>query len=193
MTLLQRVQAILLAPDSEWRVIDQESGNAATLFGGYVVYLAAVPAVAGFIGMSLVGFTVPAVGSVRVGLLSGLLAAVFAYVLAFVAVYIMALIIDALAPSFDGRKDRQSALKLATYSFTPAWIAGIFLLVPGLHFLTILGLYGFYLLYRGLPVLMDAPDERAMTYAGAVAGCGIALGLIFGAIRAAIFALPGIL
>ena len=44
-----------------------------------------------------------------------------------------------------------SAFKLAVYAYTPAWLAGIFLLVPGLHFLVMLGLYGLFLLFKGMP------------------------------------------
>ena len=42
-----------------------------------------------------------------------LASAIVQYLLAFVMVYVVALIIDALAPTFDGQKDQPSALKLA--------------------------------------------------------------------------------
>ncbi len=54
------------------------------------------------------------------------------------------------------------ALRLTAYSFTPVWLAGIFLVVPGASFLAILlGLYGFYLMWTGLPVLMQSPRDEA--------------------------------
>ena len=62
-----------------------------------------------------------------------------------------------------------SALKLSVYSFTPVWLAGIFLLIPGLRFLTILGLYGVYLLWSGLPALMRAPREATIACTALVA------------------------
>src|SRR5436305_3789853 len=113
MNLVARVQAILLYPKSEWLVIEREPGDLGFLFTNYVAILAAIPAVCGFIGRSIVG-----VGGYRAGLFSGLLIAIVGYVLTFVGVYVMALIINALAPSFNGQKSFNNALKLVVYSFT---------------------------------------------------------------------------
>jgi len=99
----------------------------------------------------------------------------------------VALIIDALAPRFGAQKSFPNALKLAVYSHTPAWLAGIFLLVPGLSFLTILGLYGFYLLWTGLPPLMRTPREQALPYAAAVVVCALVLAIVLGVIQVALF------
>ena len=193
MNLMERVKAIVLTPESEWPVIAGETGDTAYLFVNYVAYLAAIPAICSFIGGSIIGFTVPTVGTFRVGLVPGLMAAVFQYVLTFVIVYLVALIIDALAPTFGGVKSVPNAFKLAVYSYTPAWLAGIFLLIPGLRFLTILGLYGLYLLYKGLPVLMRAPAVKAIGYAAAIVVCAIVIALVIGAVQAALFSLPGIM
>jgi hypothetical protein len=100
---------------------------------------------------------------------------------------VVALIIDALAPTFGAQKNFPNALKLAVYSYTPGWVAGIFLLIPGLSFLTVLGLYGLYLLWLGLPPLMRSPPEKALGYAAAVVVCAIILAIVLGAIQAAFF------
>lgn len=192
MNLMERVKGILTAPDTEWRTIAAEPDDATGLFANYVAYLAAIPAICGFIGTSIIGFTIPTYGTFRVDLLSGFLAAILQYVLAFVVVYVVALIIDALAPTFGGMKSMPNALKLTVYSYTPYWLAGVLLMVPGLRFLSILGLYGLYLLYKGLPPLMRSPPDKAFAYAAAVVVCAIIIGLIIGAIEASLFALPGI-
>ena len=72
----------------------------------------------------------------------------------------LALIIDALAPTFNGTKNQIQALKVAAYCSTASWMAGIFALIPGLRFFGILGLYSLYLLYLGLPVLMKSPQGK---------------------------------
>jgi hypothetical protein len=86
-----------------------------------------------------------------------------------------------------------SAFKLAAYSYTPAWLAGIFLIVPGLHFLISLGLYGLYILYTGMPQLILCPPQRALKFAVAVTALGVTAALIVGALRSELFSLPGIL
>jgi hypothetical protein len=182
MDVVQRVKAILLTPQTEWLVIERESGEPAYLFANYVAILAAIPAVCGFIGTSIIGMGVPGIGTVRVGIVSGIASAIVHYLLAFVMVYVVGLIIDALAPTFNGQKDQPNALKLAVYSMTPVWLAGIFSLIPGLRVLGILGLYGLYLLWIGLPLLMKVPKEKSIGYAAAVVVCAIVISLVIGVI-----------
>jgi hypothetical protein len=183
MNLLERIKGILFRPADEWSAIEHESGNPAYLFRNYVAKLAAIPAIAGFIGGSVVGVSVAGAGWVRLPVLSGLFNAAVSYILTFVVVYAVAVIIDLLASSFGGKRDFQNALKLSAYSFTPAWLAGVFLIVPGLRFLTVLGLYGLYLLWVGLPQLMKSPRGKTLYYAAAVAVCVIlieaAIGYVF--------------
>lgn len=189
MNPLQRAIAILLRPGQEWDVIRHESGEPAFLFLRYVAILAAIPAICGFIGASLIGVTT-SVGTIRVSIPIGLLSAVVSYFFSFVIVYLVALIVDWLAPYFEGERFFADALKLSVYSFTPAWLAGVFLLVPGLRFLTILGLYGFYPLWIGLPPMMRAPRERALLYALAVVASAILITFLLAIAQSAIATLP---
>ena len=177
--LIERVKAILLTPQTEWPVIAREPGEVSVLFTRYVAILALIPALAGFIGTSLVGRYVP--------FFSGLISAVFGYVMTFVVVYVVALIVNALAPTFDAQKNFPNALKLTVYSYTPGWLVGIFFLIPGLSFLSILGLYGLYLMWLGLPPLMQAPRDKALPYAAAVVACAVILAIVLGAVQAAFF------
>jgi hypothetical protein len=178
-TLGGRVKAILLAPATEWIEIERESETPGRLFVRYVAVLAAIPALARFVGSSLIGGYTPIV--------PGLIGAIGSYVFALALVVVTALIVDALAPTFDAQKNFRNAFKLAAYSFTPVWIAGAFLLVPGLNFLAILGLYGLYLLWVGLPLLLGVPREKAFPYAAVVVVCALALTLLLGLVQ--VFAL----
>ena len=174
--LIARVKAILLTPRTEWEIIANEPADAGALFTRYVAILALIPAIAGFVGSVLIGR--------YSSFMSGLLGAVVSYLLTFVVVFVVAYIIDALAPTFGARKGFSNALKLAVYSYTPVWLAGIFLLIPGLSFLTILGLYGLYLLWLGLAPLMGAPFDKSVIYAVAVVGCALVLAVVLGILHA---------
>ncbi len=187
MDIVGRVKGLLLAPRAEWPAIAREPGDAAHLFANYVGYLAVIPAVAGFVGGSLVGFPVGGVGMVRIGFFSGLLYAIFGYLMTFAGVYAVALIVDALAPHFGGVKNFANALRVSAYFPTPFWLAGIFSMLPGLSFLGILGLYGFYLLWLGLPVLMQSPQDKAAGYAVAVAVCAAVVALAIAVILGGLF------
>jgi len=188
MDIIARAKAMLVAPTTEWPVIAKEPGDPVFLFGNYVAVLALIPAIAGFIGTSIVGVSTPG-GAVRVPFPAGLFNAMFGYVLAFVMVYALALIIDALAPSFAGEKNFSNALRLSVYSCTPLWLAGIFMVVPGLRFLVVLGFYGFYILWSGLPSLMKSPPGRSLVYAASAVACALVLTVALGAIQAAILSI----
>ena len=182
-SLLQRVKAILLQPRAEWPVIEAETTSIASLYKSYILPLAAIGPVAGFIhavvfGNSFFGITH------RPSFMSALSSAVVSYIFTLIGVFLMALVIDFLAPRFGGTANRNNAFKLAAYSATAAWVAGAFQLIPGLGMLAILGLYGLYLLFVGIPVMMKAPEDKALIYTGAILAVGFVAGLIFSVILA---------
>jgi len=180
--LFQRVQAILMRPKQEWQVIDGETTTTSDLYRRYVAPLAAVPAVAQLIGGVVFGYGLGPIGSIRVSIGSAITQAIVTYALTLVGIYVFALIIDALATNFGGTKNSMQALKVAAYSSTAQWVAGVFLVLPALGFLSILGVYSLYLLYLGMPVLMRAPQERALTYTIAVVVVGIVITFVIAAI-----------
>jgi uncharacterized membrane protein len=174
-----RVKNILLTPKTEWPAIEAEPTPTGTVVTSYVIPLAAIGAVAGFIGGSLVGTTVPYLGTYRVPVMTGLVGAVVAFCFAILGVFILAFIINALAPTFGAQKDSNKAFKVAVYSYTPAWIAGALQILPGLAILGIIAaLYGLYLLYLGLPALMKAPQDKAVAYTAVVVVCAIVLSIV---------------
>jgi hypothetical protein len=184
--LIQRVQDILLRPKPTWEVIDAEPATEKGLFTGYAMILAAIPAIAGFIGGSVFGHGAFGI-TVRVPVIAGLVSAVFAYVLGLIAVFLLGVIIDALAPSFDGQKSRLQALKVAVYAMTASWVGGIFAIFPPLAIIGVLfGLYGLYLLYLGIPKLMKAPQEKALGYTIVTIIVAIVLNIVIGAVVAGV-------
>jgi hypothetical protein len=185
MNLSERVKGILLKPKEEWQTISGETTTIPELYKTYIAILAAIGPVASIIGMSIVGMSLPMVGSFRVSITASFASAVVHYILTLVGVYVLALIIDGLAPTFSGEKNLNQAFKVATYSYTPGWIAGVFAIIPALSPLAILGLYGLYLLYLGLPVLMKSPQEKSLGYTIAVIIAAILIFALIGYISRA--------
>jgi hypothetical protein len=171
MNLVDRVKNILMSPKTEWPVIEQEQTDVKTLYMSYIMILAAIPAIAGIIAAMLIGGVVGAVAG-RPGLGAGMTGGIaiahgiVSYVISLVVVFVVALIVDALAPTFGGTKSQINALKLVAYSATAGWIAGIATIIPVLGWIVaIIGtLYGIYLLYLGLPVLMKSPEDKTVVY-----------------------------
>jgi hypothetical protein len=189
--LIARVKDILTRPSPTWDVIDGERPTVGQLYTGYIMPLAAIPAVCGAIGGALVG--VGAFGvSVRLPPIGAVSQGVTQFVLSLVMTYVMALIIEALAPSFGGVKDRLQALKVAAYAYTAAWVAGVFSLIPMLWIITLLGaLYSPYLLYLGLPKLMKSSQEKALPYTAVVVVVAIVFSLVIAVVVGSVTAMTG--
>jgi hypothetical protein len=154
--LITRVKNILLEPKAEWPRIAAEAATPQSIYLNYVLILAAIGPLALLIVMGVVG-------------------AIVQYVISLAVTLLLALIVDALAPSFGGEKNLVQSLKLVAYSYTAAWIAAIFLLIPVLGGVIALlaGLYSLYTFYLGVPVLKKCPQDKAIVYTIVVVICAI--------------------
>ena len=173
--LIARVKGILLAPKTEWPVIAGESTTVGDLYKGYIVWLAAIPPLAAFLV------------TMRFSASLALSQLIVTYALGLAMVFVVALIVDALAPTFGGTRDRVQALKTVAYCYTASWIAGIAAILPFISVLIMLvaGIYGIYLLYLGLPHTMKCPQDKAAGYTAVIIIVVIVLSfLIFAVIGA---------
>lgn len=174
-----RARRLLVEPRLEWARIDGEPATIESLFKKWVVVLAAIPPVAGALGVLMFGeraygiVTRPSIGEAMV-------AAVTHYLLTVGGVFVLSLVIDSLAPSFGGSKSSIQATKVAAYSMTAAWVAGVVALIPQIAWLGVLAGAGYsiYLLYLGLPLLMKVAADKAAAYTVAVAVAAIVLWLM---------------
>ncbi len=177
--VIARAKALILKPAAEWDVIALEPATVRELFSRYVLILAAIPPVCATIGAIIFGY-----GSLwwsfRPSPLSLVISGLIQYGLGLAGVYLMGLIIEALAPSFGGTKDRIAAMKVAAYFPTAFWLAGVFGLIPALGILTVVGLYSLYLLYLGLPKLMRVPADKALVYTTVVIIAAILVEAVIG-------------
>lgn len=185
--LVARVKAILMSPRTEWPLIAAEPTTVADLYKNYIAILAAIPVIAGFIKGSLIGYGAFGI-HYRTPIGAGIASAIISYLLGLVLVYVVALIVEALAPTFGAQKDRLQALKTVAYAYTASWVAGIALIIPGIGWLVAIAgaIYGIYLLYLGLPFTMKAPQEKAGGYTAVTVIITIVLGWIVGLIVAGV-------
>jgi Yip1 domain len=182
MDIIQRAKAITLNPAGAWPQIEAERHDAQSLFVPYMLVLAAIPAVATFIGMSLVG--IGAMGmSMRMPIVNGLGLMLFSYGMTLVMTFVMGWVVSALAPTFGGQSNLVAGLKLMVFGATPVMLAGVFSILPMLGMLSLLvAVYCLYILYLGLPILMKNPKEKTVPYLLVVVVCAIVCGVILGAI-----------
>jgi len=191
--LAARIRNIVLTPKTEWQVIQAEPTSISRLYSGYVIPMNAFAAVMAFIRMSVVGVPVPSGATLRAPWVTGLAAALLTFVLSLVGLYLVGLVIHVLASAFGGQPDQRQALKTAAYSLTPAWLGTALTFAPlGSLLQFMAGLYGVYVLYVGLPVMMQAEEDGAGGYASSVVACALGVGILFGLGAATLGAAAGV-
>jgi hypothetical protein len=192
MNVARRAKAMLVDPFAEWTTIARETGDPAYLLSHYAAALALIPAASSVIGASLIGVVMPDGTTMHASTVNGLFGSVFDYVTTCATVLLLGLVINVLAPIFGGRRDFDNAFRLALYSFTPVWLAGVFLLLPGLRFLVLTGFYGAYALWLGLPLLAKSSERQALNFATVIVVCASVLVYAAAYAQRVIFGTPGL-
>ncbi len=160
-----------------------------SLMINYVAILALVPLVGRLIGDLL--YYDKAVDNIGYAVAGSIVS----YFLDIISVLIVGYVIWWLAPRFMSTKDRPKATMLSAFIFTPIFLIGILSIVPVLGLLSILGLlYGIYILYKGLPIILNTPADKAVMYTVYVLVItfiiDIVIALIIGAFDAAVVKTP---
>jgi hypothetical protein len=161
MKLVQRIKGLILTPAAEWAAIDRDAPSVAALYREHILILAAIPPFATFLGAYLFGYSGGAYGGAHPLFAAGLWRAALQYGLSLPLLYLVAFVVSSAAEHFDGEANDERALALIAYSYTPAWLAEISGLIPPLRWLDVLGFYGVYLLYLGLPHMLKCPKDHA--------------------------------
>lgn len=161
--ILSRAWGLLREPKKEWEQIRSEETTVPNILLGYVAPLAAIPPICDLIGSALFNRLI------QIDPGEALIRAVITWIVSIGLVFFLGVLINAVAENFEGDRNDLAAQKIAAYSLTPAFLSGVFSLWPPLWWLSLFALAAMvFLMYRGLPILMKAPIERAMGYAATV-------------------------
>jgi hypothetical protein len=175
-SLVARVRGLLMAPKDELPKTIAEPGDFKSLLP-YVVVLLAVGALAEFLSAGVIGVYVQpqVVFNMKIGggffrsPVQALVGAVLSVGMGVGVWWFYAFMLETLAPTFAGRKDRSGAFKVAAYSATPIWVAGVLAIlhsVPYLGWVANLGrlaalVYAVMVGIWALPILMGTPENKA--------------------------------
>lgn len=188
--LIDRVKNILLTPQAEFERIAAEPADVNKIYIGYVLPLVALAAICGFIGMSFIGISAFGV-AYKTPLIAGIVGLVLRVVTGLAGVYIVAMIANALAPSFGSQQDMGKAHQLAAYGSTAGFVASVFAIFPPLGILGILGLYSLVLYYVGLPRLMKTPEDKRIGYVATLIVIAIVVWIVIGVVVGSVLGMLG--
>jgi hypothetical protein len=159
---LLRVKNILVRPQEEWKVIQEERTTYWQLIGGYVAVIAAVPPLSALAERLIFGRGI--VGSSPLGHVLAL--NVLWYFMIIINMVITSAVITAVVTSKEPCWFSLQGLQLASFSFTPLFLAGVPAIIPRLNWFFYPSIvYSIYLLYLGIRTMTGAGRGKAVARA----------------------------
>lgn len=176
---LAHTLGLLTHPDREWEAIRDHAESVGRLYLGHILVLAAIPAVAAYIGTTQVGWRIGDGQLIRLTSVSALQLCGLFYLAMLAGIYILGRFIDFFAATYEVRDDRPRGVTLAAYTATPIFLMGVVAVYPNIWANMVVGMvamaYSVYLLYEGLPILMKIPPERGFMFASSVLTVGLVM------------------
>lgn len=165
MNIIDRARNIIRQPMQEWPVISGEADTARNTIFRYAIPLILIGTIATFLGIAIIGIKIPFVGGRIHSLDWALHQAIMRFLGDILGIIVAGYVIDMLAPSFKSEKELSRSIRLVVFAYTPYWLCGVFNLLPFLGLLVLVGaIYGLVLLYMGLPIMKNTPEEQRVAY-----------------------------
>jgi hypothetical protein len=176
--VLEHIWGLFAHPKEEWESIRDQRCSIGRCYCSHVLILAAIPAICGYIGTTLVGWQPTGVREViKLTPASALQISILFYITMLVAVFSIGKMIHWMGQTYGSGQPLPQCIALAAYTATPLFLVGFMALFPSPWLTLLIGLpalaYTVYLLYTGVPIMMAIPEERGFLFASAVLAVGL--------------------
>ena len=170
---VSHIAGLFTHPKKEWEAIHKSAES----YLPHMLILAAIPPIAGYIGTTQFGWQIGAGDPIRLTNMSAGVIAIVYYVAMLMAVFTMGMVIHWMGRTYGTTQPLVQCLALASYTATPLFLIGIMEVYPVLWLNFIFGLpalgYTVYLLYSGVPAMMEIPEDRGFLFSSAVLAFGM--------------------
>jgi hypothetical protein len=175
--MINHAIGILLSPAREWQKIASTADRASNLV--YILLLAVLPAVAWFYGTTRVGWTVGSGDVTRLTESSATILITLFYFGMVGSVLAIGYSIHWMAVSYGAQSSLMRGISVAGFTATPMFVAGLVGFYPSLLTDMLVGVgaisWSLYLLYTGIPAVMNVPKDRGFLFASAVVAVGLVI------------------
>ncbi len=190
--ILNHIWGLYAHPKEEWQTIEKRHESLMYSLV-HILTVALIPAICSYYATAKIGWAIGAGDVIRIAESSAMAMSIAMYAGLTAGVFGLAYLIQWMAQTFDAKPDFTQSLELAAYTATPLLMVGLTALYPVLWFVTVAGLaalaYSVYLLYSGIPIMMNIPEEKGFIYASSVVTCGLVLLVSLMAISAIMFSM----
>ncbi|MGL1958117.1 MAG: YIP1 family protein [Colwellia sp.] len=176
--ILNHIWGLYAHPKDEWQTIEKRHESLMYSLM-HILTVALIPAICGYYAAAHIGWTIGAGDPIKITESSAQIMGLAMYLGIVFGVFALAYLIQWMAKTFDSSPNFIQSLELAAYTSTPMLMIGIAALFPVLWFVTLAVLaaacYSVYLLYSGVPIMMNIPEEKGFIYSSSVVTCGLVL------------------
>ena len=176
--ILNHIWGLYAHPKDEWQTIEKRHESLMYSLM-HILVVALIPAICSYYAAAHIGWTIGVGDPIKISQSSAQVMAVAMYAALVGGVFALAYLIQWMAKTFDSNPSFIQSLELAAYTATPMLMVGITTLFPVLWFVALAGLaavsYSVYLLYSGVPIMMNIPEEKGFIYSSSVVTCGLVL------------------
>lgn len=179
--ILDHTLGLFTHPDREWQSIREDRHSMPHVFFTHVPLLALIPVLAAYYGTTQVGWSIGDGPVTRLTPESAMQLCGITYVAFLIGVWLFGEFINWMAVTYGSEDSakRHMGTALAVYVTAPIFLAGIVGVYPEIWLnllVTLLAVaYSVYLLYEGIPILMNIPKEQGFLYATSAITVGLVL------------------
>lgn len=174
---LQHMFGLLYHPKAEWDSIKKENHSLGHIYLTHLLFLAAIPPAALLVGTTQFGWSFTGAKFYFLSFESALPLAGAFYVALLAGMFFMAYTTFWMEKTFGAEASLERCLLFTTFTSTPLFLSGLVGLVPilWLNVMVVLGAlsYTIYLLYSGVPIFMNIPEERGFIFSTSILTVGL--------------------
>ena len=176
--ILNHIWGLYAHPRDEWQTIEKRH-ESLTYSLAHILTVALIPAICAYFAAAHIGWTIGAGDPIKITSSSAMMMSTAMYFALVGGVFALAYLIHWMAKTFESTPNFTQSLELAAYTATPLLMVGITALFPVLWFVTVAGIvamcYSVYLLYSGVPIMMNIEEDKGFIYSSSVVTCGLVL------------------
>lgn len=171
------ITTLLVSPVEGWQAIQKANLSVSECYFRHVVPLGLIMPICGYIGVTQVGWPVAGADTVFMTTGSAFRMAILLFLAILVSVMVIGKLIQWMGQTYEAEQPLSRCVALAAYTITPLLIIGFATLYPPLWFIYLLGLpalgYSVFLLYSGVPVMMEISKDRGFLFSSAILTVGL--------------------
>ncbi len=178
--ILDHTVGMFINPEKEWSAIRKQDRSMLAEFLTHVPFIVLLPTLAFYYGVTEVGWQIGKREIIQLSDASAFGLCFLSYGAALVGIWVFAQFINWMAATYsDEPINTHHGMALAVYTTLPIMLAGVAGAYPSIWFnascMLVAGAYSIFLIYRGMPILMNIPKDRAFMYSSSVVTVALCL------------------